>query len=86
MKLSTSRHRISIKWRNFSRCVDRVIIGEFGEVENICPVILMIAEEAPQVLLQRLICSFGLAVGLWVVAGGEVTSDLEHFKKVLPEF
>ena len=23
---------------------------------------------------------------LWVVAKGEVTSDLEHFKKVLPEF
>jgi hypothetical protein len=66
--------------------VDRVVIGKFGEVENICPVVLMIAEKAPQILLQRLICSFSLAVSLWVVAGREVTSDLEHVKKVLPEF
>jgi hypothetical protein len=66
--------------------VDSVIIGKFGKVKNICPVILMIAEKAPQILLQRLICSFGLTVGLWVVAGGEVASDLEHFKEVLPEF
>ena len=42
--------------------------------------------ENTKILLQRLICSFGLTVGLWVVAGGEVASDLEHFKKVLPEF
>ena len=27
-----------------------------------------------------------MAVCLWVVAGGDVTSDLEHFKEVLPEF
>ena len=77
--------RISIKWRNFRGCVDRVVIGKFGEVENICPVILMIAEKAPQILLQRLIGSFGLAIGLWVVAGGEVTSDLEH-EEMLLEF
>ena len=31
-------------------------------------------------------CLFCLAIDLWVVAGREVTSALEHFKKVLPEF
>ena len=30
-------------------------------------------------------CLFCLAIDLWVVAGGEVTSDLEHFKEVLLE-
>ena len=27
-----------------------------------------------------------MTISLWLVAGEEVTSDLEHFKKVLPEF
>ena len=59
--------------------MDRVIVHEFGEVENIRP-------KTPTILFQRLICSFCLSICLRVVNRGEVTNDLEHFEEVLLEF
>ena len=41
---------------------------------------------APEVLFQRLICSFRLPIGLGMVAGGEATRDLEHLEDMLPKF
>ena len=66
--------------------MNNIIIRKFRKVENLGPIVLLITQETPEILLQRLVCSCRLPIGLRMVAEGEVTSDLEHFKEVLPEF
>ena len=55
-------------------------------MENISPIVLLITQKTPEVLFQHLICSFRLPISLGMVAGGEVTRDLEHLEEMLPKF
>ena len=49
--------------------VDVVIVGELRQGEECVPVVLSFSDEDPQVLLQFLVDSFHLTVGLRVVSG-----------------
>ena len=80
------RTSISVKWGDPSRGVNNVIISKLRKVENIHPIVLLITQKTPEVLFQRLIGSFRLPIGLGMVAGGEVTRDLEHLEEMLPNF
>jgi hypothetical protein len=66
--------------------VNSIIIRKLRKVENLGPIVLLITQETPEILLQRLVCSFRLSVGLRMVAGGEVAGDLEHLEEMLPKF
>ena len=50
-----------------------------------CPVVLLIVDENPEVLLESLIRSLRLAVGFGVVGGREVRGDVERLTERLPE-
>ena len=54
------------------RCV---VVRKLGQGEEIDPVILLVVDIHPQVLLQDLVDSFGLAVGLRVIGGRKVGLD-----------
>jgi hypothetical protein len=47
-----------------------VIVGEFGEREEVRPIILLVIDVYSQVLLEDLVDSFGLTIGLRVVDSG----------------
>ena len=76
---------ISVEWGYLSRGVNIIVIRKLRKVENVGPIVLLITQKASK-LFQCLVCSFRLPVGLRMVAGGEVTRDLENLKEVLPKF
>ncbi len=47
--------------------VERVVVGELCEREEACPVVLLVGAIAAEILLQYLVHSFGLPIGLWVM-------------------
>lgn len=51
-------------------CADGVVVSELGDRQQSRPVVLIRVNEAPKVTLERLISSFGLPVGFWVVRRG----------------
>ena len=50
--------------------MDMVVILEFCQREEVCPVVLSLVDEYLKVLLQFLIDPFRLSVTLWVIGGG----------------
>jgi hypothetical protein len=66
--------------------VDSVIVSKLRKVANISPIVMLITQKTPEVLLQHLICSFYIPIGLGMVAGGEVTGHLENLEEMLPKF
>ena len=80
------RTGISVEWGDSSRGVNNIIIRKLRKVENLGPIVLLITQETPEILLQRLVCSFRLPIGLRMVAEGEVARDLEHLEEMLPKF
>ena len=56
--------------RLLSRRMDVVVILEFHQREEVCPVVLSLVDEYPKVLLQFLIDLFRLSVTLWVIGSG----------------
>ena len=77
---------ISVEWGYLSRRVNNIVIRKLRKLENVGPIILLITQKASEILFQCLVCSFRLPVGLRMVAGGEVTRDLEHLEEMLPKF
>ena len=62
--------KIREEGRHFRRFVGVVVVGELGEWEPFCPVVLVVVKEDPEVLLQLLIDAFRLSICLWVVSCG----------------
>ncbi|KNZ72702.1 hypothetical protein J132_02136, partial [Termitomyces sp. J132] len=73
------------EWRELGRCVNMVVVLELGIREEFIPVILALIAEEVEVLLQLLIYTFGLAVGLQVVDGGGVELHTKQSVELLVE-
>ena len=56
-----------------------VVVREFGEREEFCPVVLLIVAVNPEVLLERLISAFCLTIALGMIPGGEMEAHIESF-------
>ena len=65
----------SVEGSDFCRCLDFVVIGKFGEREPSGPVFFLVVRESADVLLDFLIGTFGLTIGLRVKGCGEVGLD-----------
>jgi hypothetical protein len=50
--------------------VDVIIVGELRKGEEFVPIILSFVHEGSEVLLQFLVGTFGLSIGLGVIGGG----------------
>ena len=55
-----------------------VVILEFRQREEVHPVILMLIDEQPKVLLQFLVDLLRLSVTLWVIGSGGCNLDPKH--------
>lgn len=66
--------------------VDVVIVLEFCEWEEVCPVVLPLVDEDLEVLLQLLVDSFSLAITLWVVGSGGGELNPKHSVEFPSEF
>lgn len=64
------------------RCV---VVGELGEGEERDPIVLLVVDIDPEILLEDLIDAFGLTVRLGVVRGREVGLDAEEVAERAPE-
>ena len=71
--------------RSSRRGVRGIVAHEFSEGQLGRPVVLLIVDENPEVLLESLIRSLRLAVGFGVVGGREVRGDVERLTERLPE-
>jgi hypothetical protein len=49
-----------------------VIVGELCEREVLCPVILLMVDEEPEIRLHPLVISFRLSVRPWVISSRDV--------------
>ena len=55
-----------VEWGESCRDVDSVVVGELGHGYPLCPVVLVVVKEDPEVLFQFLIDVFWLPICLWV--------------------
>ena len=58
--------------------VRSVVVGELRKRQKVTPIVLVIVDVDPQVLLQDLIQALCLTVSLRVISGGEVLLDVEE--------
>src|SRR5882724_9469154 len=65
--------------------VGSVVIGELRQRQKVIPIVLVIVNIDPQVLLQDLIQALRLTVSLRVVSGREVPLDVEKTAERGPE-
>jgi len=65
--------------------VRSVVVGELCKGQKVIPVILVIIDVDPQVLLQDLIQALCLTISLRVISGGEVLLDVEEMTERRPE-
>jgi len=65
--------------------VNRIIKGKFRERQEVVPVVLAIIYEGAEVLLQRLVCPFGLSVSFGMVSCGEVDFSPHEIEKTTPK-
>ena len=65
------------EWGNLSSRVGSVVIREFGEREEIGPVVLLVVAVQSEVTFERLVHPFGLAVSFGMICGGEVELHVE---------
>ena len=61
--------------------VDSRVDYEFGHGEMLVPIVLSSASVKAEVLLDFLVCSFGLSVSLWVIRRGQVGINAESSKE-----
>ena len=64
--------------------VEGVVVGEFEDGKERSPVILVVVDKYAEVLLDRLVESFCLAVRLWVEGCREIGLDLEETLNLCP--
>ena len=60
------------------------VVRELGGGEVIDPVVLKVVDEAPEVLLQHSVESFGLAVRLWVERSREAGLGVDELEELDP--
>jgi hypothetical protein len=58
------------KWHLLRQGVDLVVVSKLSCWQELIPVILCVAREDTDELLELLVGAFGLAVSLWMVSGG----------------
>ncbi len=58
--------------------VDAVVVCELSEREPVTPICLSMIDKDSEVLLDLLVHSFGLSIGLWMKGGGRVWGNVEH--------
>ena len=63
---------------DLSRRVRGIVVGELGDGEEVCPVVLLIVGVHPEVGLQCLVRALGLAVGLGVECSGEIQLHVQE--------
>jgi hypothetical protein len=68
------------------RGVNSVVIGELGERKEFLPVVLLVAAEHAQILLEDLVYALCLAISLRMEGRGHVGRDVEEREEVSPEF
>ena len=66
-----------VEWGESSRNMDSVVVGKFGHGYPLRPVVLVVVEEDPEVLLQLLIDALRLSICLWVKGHQGVVLDPE---------
>ena len=72
--------------RLLSRQVDVVVILEFCQREEVCPVVLSLIDEYPKVLLQFLIDPLRLSDTLWVIGSGGRYLNPKYMVQLPSEF
>jgi hypothetical protein len=60
------------EWRDPSDGTRGVVEGKLSKEQEVGPVVLLVRAVRTEILFESLISPFGLAVGLWMVARGEV--------------
>jgi hypothetical protein len=76
---------VGFEGREFRRGVNGIVVAEFGQVEEVGPVVLIVVAVGSKVLFQNLVDLFRLSVGLWVECRGEVGSNIKSLDKGFPE-
>ena len=66
--------------------MDVVVILEFRQREEVCPVVLSLIDEYPKVLLQFLIDLLHLSITLWVIGRGGRYLNPKYTVQLLSEF
>ena len=66
--------------------MDVVVVLEFRQREEVCPVVLLLIDKYPKVLLQFLIDLLCLSVTLWVIGRGGCYLNPEYTVQLLSEF
>lgn len=62
-----------------------VVTGKLSQWQKVHPIFLMVAQEAPEILLQDLINPLRLAICLRVVCGREAPLNTQSFEEGRPE-
>ncbi len=65
--------------------VDAIVVHELSEREPVAPICLSMVDKDSEVLLDLLIHSFSLSVGLWMECRRGIRRDVEHLVKFLHE-
>ncbi len=65
--------------------MDAVVVRELSEREPVTPICLSVIDKDSEVLLDLLVYSFGLSIGLRVEGCGHVRGNVEHLIKFLHE-
>jgi hypothetical protein len=73
------------EWGDTSGGTRGVVEGKLGKRQEVEPVVLLVCVVHAKILFESLISPFSLAIGLWVVARGEVELHVEGFAKSLEE-
>jgi hypothetical protein len=73
------------EWSRLDRRVVVIVVGEFRHRQQICPIVLSMRIEHPQVRLHPLVVIFDLTLCLWVVCHRETQFDSEVFVDALRE-
>ena len=66
---------------NSSGSTRGVIVSEFRKRKKRIPVVLLIVAKYPQVLLECLICPFGLSISFGMISGSKVELHIKCFSE-----
>lgn len=55
-----------------------IVVGKLGDGEEVCPIVLLVVAVHAEECFQDLVNTFGLAIGLGVIGGGEVELHAEE--------
>ncbi len=73
------------EWAFLRSAVDAVVVRELSEREPVAPICLSVVDKDSEVLLDLLVHSFRLSIGLWVKGGGCVRGNVKHSVEFLHE-